>query len=61
MAGMEYHVFMAWKTDKAIMYGLLLGEKIEAPNEMGIKMFHDKCQFPADYFEILDSGFLEAR
>lgn len=60
MAGMECHVLMAWKTDKALMYGLLMGERIEAPNGMGISMFHDKCQFPADYFEIMDSGFMEA-
>jgi hypothetical protein len=61
LAGMECQVIMAWKTDKAIMYGLILDEKVEAPDQMGVKMFHDKCQFPADYFEVLDSGYMEAR
>jgi hypothetical protein len=61
MAGMECQVIMSWRTDTAIMYGVVLGEKVEAPGETGIMMVHDKCQFPADYFEVLDSGFMEAR
>jgi hypothetical protein len=61
IAGMECHVIMAWKTEKAIMYGVLLGERVNAPGEDGTMMVHDKCQFPADYFEVIDSGFMEAR
>jgi len=61
MAGMECHVIMAWQTDRAIMYGLLLSDRVEAPDSLGCTIMHDKCQFPADYFEVLDSGFMEAR
>ena len=61
IAGMECSVIMSWRNGKAIMYGVALPDPVEAPGETGTLMWHDKIQFPADYFEILDSGFMEAR
>lgn len=34
---------------------------VEAPGDSGALMLHDRVQFPADYFEVLDVGFCEAR
>lgn len=59
--GMECTVIMAWRTGRAIMYGVALPDPVEAPGDSGALMMHDKIQFPADYFEVIDSGFMEAR
>jgi len=61
IAGMECSVIMAWKSGRALMYGVALPDPVEAPGESGALMLHDKIQFPADYFEVIDSGFMEAR
>jgi hypothetical protein len=37
-----------------------LKEEITAPDETGVMRMHKFCQFPSDYFEILEIGFAKA-
>jgi hypothetical protein len=62
IAGKPASVLMAWRgPSAALMYGILLDEPVTAPNEAGITVLHDRCQFPADYFEVINMGFCEGK
>lgn len=61
VAGQECDVIMAWRVRGLTMYGLQLDRQIFAIDTTGTKAWMDRCQVAADYTQVLDSGFMEAR